>query len=362
MDVALDANILIKDLWLQSQNIRLLLDYIKRTDSRLLISQVALHEVQAHFKRRLRQDIAAVESAVSNTRRLKVTGIPDIDYDQIIESNYAAWDDHVRTTLVSKRTTHIYKVTPDVFTHALHRTIERIPPCKENGEGMRDAIIWLSFLEYCRSRPQRTPRYQAAFISENTRDFADRSGSRLLAPLIEDIEAAGVLVSYFPSLEDFLALQAKPISHITVEWVSARIDMSEISTLVGNYLTEVKTYWWRSQPLLLDISDSKLQELYQMSDHRYVYQLDTALEDVRVYEFDDSHIELSLEFYAYAEADVECTLKDDIYRRAIYDDDESLLKQKTRSLVCTADLTVLISARVDGETIEIDGIEYIYRR
>jgi rRNA-processing protein FCF1 len=51
MDVILDTNILIADIWQKSQNFRFLMDFIKKTNSNIQIPSVVDVEINAFFSR-----------------------------------------------------------------------------------------------------------------------------------------------------------------------------------------------------------------------------------------------------------------------------------------------------------------------
>jgi hypothetical protein len=62
------------------------------------------------------------------------------------------------------------------------RDLRRLPPFKPSGEGYRDALIWLTFLEWMRAL-EPTPDDTVLFVSNNTRQFA-RQGSEELSPVL----------------------------------------------------------------------------------------------------------------------------------------------------------------------------------
>jgi hypothetical protein len=77
---------------------------------------------------------------------------------------------------------HIDVVTRASPSHdaLLQRDLARLPPFKESGEGYRDALIWLTFLQWI-SETEVTSQDELYFVSNNTRQFAD--GARKDGPL-----------------------------------------------------------------------------------------------------------------------------------------------------------------------------------
>jgi hypothetical protein len=226
---------------------------------------------------------------------------------------------------------------------------------------MRDAVIWLNFLAYCRERLKTYRDYHVAFISGNTRDFADTNDpNEFKSQLLEDVEEIQVRIDYYPTLEAFIESQAQPISHVTVEWVKERIDFEQISSIIKTRLVEGNYYSWQKPSDYFSISDQELRDFYEIAGTPQIYQLDIDLESLMVFEFDDTHIETSLDFFVYAEADIDCQVSDN---KSVYPYGEyeffGLKRLERRTLVCIAELRIIISAVIRGEEIEILEIEDI---
>ena len=131
------------------------------------------------------------------------------------------------------------------------------------------------------------------------------------------------------------------------------------STIIEHHLTKDR-YSWERAPDYFTISDDQQKQLYTPIGTPNVYQIDPTLEGIKLFEFDDAHIEASLEFNVYAEADIDCQLADQINRYSYFESaiDETGHLNK-RSLVCITDLRVFISAIIKGDKIEILEIEDI---
>ena len=151
MDVALDTNVFYRDPWLRSQAFRLLLDYVHKTQSRFLLSDVVVQEIDAIVRRNLRHDLYGIEKSLKDAQRHGIADLPIFESMQIEETTYKRWRenfDAVLGRLVAVR----FPVDEKCLPEAVRRAINRVPPCKDTGEGMRDAIIWLNLLGYCQKR------------------------------------------------------------------------------------------------------------------------------------------------------------------------------------------------------------------
>jgi hypothetical protein len=79
-------------------------------------------------------------------------------------------------------------------------------------------------LKYCKKHYHESP---VAFISANTKDFADKD-KKLKPELLEDTTRIGLDLEYFTSISDFLKKYAEPIKGIDLEWINSRLDIKEI--------------------------------------------------------------------------------------------------------------------------------------
>src|ERR1700684_1374342 len=70
MDVSLDANLILNDPRMEGNAFRRLLDYLKKTSSRLVLSKVVLDEVIARYPDRLRPAVHKATTAVAHLRIL----------------------------------------------------------------------------------------------------------------------------------------------------------------------------------------------------------------------------------------------------------------------------------------------------
>lgn len=343
MDVALDANILIADPWLRSQNMRVLLDFVRKTHSQILLHEIAEAEAHAHFKRHCLDAIKGVEGALREVRRYEIAGIPDFSGEESLASTLARYDENFKRVL-HKNICRRLPLDNAVLSEVTRRAVERVPPCSHKGEGFRDTIIWLNLLDRCKRTND-----EIAFISLNTADFAASDRVTLRPELQTDLESYGVYISYYPSLASFLKKLAEPVAHITKDWISARLDMEQVKTLVRQSLTSV----FRSN---YKIDSSEYKDYYEPYGNPYILDLEISFDDVYVWKFADQHIEVELSFYVNVEALIDCE-RIRIPARSYYHEDEY---PSSKELECTAELGCDISAVAAGESLSLLEVEDTY--
>jgi hypothetical protein len=145
---------------------------------------------------------------------------------------------------------------------AIRRSIERIPPCSKNGEEIRDTMIWLDTLKFCKDRSKKDCNsIEVAFVSRNWREYADKGSDAdkkvLKKELSEDIRRYGINLKYFETISEFLIEYAEPIAGVSREWVDSHINIEEIKKLVQEYglLQNFDYYNSLGDPIELNIGD-----------------------------------------------------------------------------------------------------------
>ncbi|MGC0405325.1 hypothetical protein RKD27_007969 [Streptomyces sp. SAI-126] len=85
---------------------------------------------------------------------------------------------------------------------AFYREANALPPCAKLGKnktGSRDAVIWLSAIEYAREHPEET----VYFVSENTGDFHG-DGRHYPPPMDKDVAELGDRFIHFTKLDEVI--------------------------------------------------------------------------------------------------------------------------------------------------------------
>ena len=352
MDIVLDTNILIADIWQDSQNFRFLMDYIKKTNSFVLIPSVVDVEIKSFFTRKVKDSIQEIETAIKRAERFGIREIPPLDTDNIVKATHQSWD-VVYETLFKKTHGRVIPLAESIVEEAFRRAAYRLAPCKENGEGIRDVFIWLQILEYCKAKKGGEP---VAFISLNTHDFANQDKLTLRPELENDLQEQGVNILYYPSLEYFLKKYAKPISHISNDWLINHVDFSLVEKKIQNYFnTRWQAKWQRDK---FKISKSEYREYYQIDDDiKDINVYDVYLENFIIWQFDESHIEVSLDFHAHLEGMTEGEL---VYPHYSVGFDKAEFRSR-QVLACEAELLFHLAAVIAGDAIEIGDIEDVNR-
>ncbi|HEX9940350.1 MAG TPA: PIN domain-containing protein [Longimicrobium sp.] len=231
MHVALDSNVLIADRWLRSRHLDALLDYLDRTNSLLFIHEIVNQEVRAKVRQQFAKAVNSMASAAREGERLGMVGINSPEESVIVAASMSKWEKMFGEWL--NRNAEVIPLDNDLLPEITRRAIERIPPFTSNGEEFRDALLWLGLIRHL---PTVTAIPEVAFISANTKQFASIDKHELHPSLASDAKAQRIDVHYFTSLDDFISSRAKPIEHISVEWINEHLNGAELTAAIHAYL------------------------------------------------------------------------------------------------------------------------------
>lgn len=335
MQVAVDTNILLTDPWLEGQKMKALLDFVDRTRSELLIHAVVAEELRAVLERQWRSALADLESAAKKVKRLGVE-VPEVEAETTIAALRARLESTHRRLAYH---THEIDLATDLLPEPLRRSANRIPPCARTGEEIRDALLWLGLMQYC----ERSGHREIAFISNNTRDFCGSEAGILAPELKRDALVSNATVHFYSTLDDFLRDHAKPIEHLTPEWVLERISLPMVEKMIERYMDlrdpdEYRKSWSYDE--------------WTPSGYPSVTTVNPELTDVYVWEYTaDEPMTLFLNFSTYIEAEVSAEREEGDSEWGYYTD--------TRTIPLTAERNFEISATVEGDEVVLGAIEHV---
>ncbi|MGB7210754.1 MAG: PIN domain-containing protein [Pyrinomonadaceae bacterium] len=229
MDIVLDTNILRGDPLLRSVEFDVLVDFVRKTDSRIRMPTIVFDEVIAVYTRELTKRVADFEKAdrslkgfVFDYKSVRAT----VSIEEVVRYKRRLLErlGIKESDLVELKGTYLQEV--------VNRAIHRRPPCSEKGEEIRDAIIWLSALDVA------DESYDSAvsFISNNTRQFA--LDNNLHPRLLSEADDRGLIIHYYKSLIEFVEAQTTPSEAYTREWFLSQIDVEAVLTAADSIIAK----------------------------------------------------------------------------------------------------------------------------
>ncbi|MBK8812714.1 MAG: DUF4935 domain-containing protein [Acidobacteria bacterium] len=136
MIIVLDTNILHNDFLMRSGQFAILIDYIRKTQSKVILPKIVYDELPATFEREIRRRLKDFLRAKGSLAALLQNSLPEVNIS--VEHEVASYLNFVKEKLnVGDDDIFDYKETylHDVIERAIHRR----RPCTERGEEIRVA-------------------------------------------------------------------------------------------------------------------------------------------------------------------------------------------------------------------------------
>jgi predicted nucleic acid-binding protein len=227
MDIIIDSNIFISDFTLKSSNWEVLLDFVRKTESKIIIPQVILDEVCVEYKRVFLSLASDYEKITKKLHRhCSSCNFENIEKNKI--------EDYV-SFLQKKIKIETFPYKNDFLPKICHRAINRIKPAKKDGKDFRDILIWLSIKEICIKGEHK----QVVFISQNTTDFANNR-NQLHEDLSSECRAEGIDVRYYTSIgtfvTEFINQYSEKLNVYNKEWLESNLNFQEIEDQLKDML------------------------------------------------------------------------------------------------------------------------------
>ncbi|MGA2297665.1 MAG: PIN domain-containing protein [FCB group bacterium] len=231
MDTIIDSNIIRRDLKLKDKGFEILIDYLSKTNSRLIFPSIVIEEVKELYKRVLHKQY---DEYIRSLRKLnytllivKIPEITEIDFE-VEATNYIDYLHFKLRTTEKNIINYKNEYLPELVT----RATKRKKPLDQNGQQFRDGLLWLTMLDYAESTTERI----VAFISDNPTDFADKGKDKLSSELFEEAKSRNIEIRYFQTLNEFVKKHASALDFITEEWINENIDFKKIEELFSDNL------------------------------------------------------------------------------------------------------------------------------
>lgn len=299
MDIILDSNIYRADISLRSKDFDILIDYLHRTNSSLIIPEIILDEIIGLYRRTVMERSQELNKTITNWNLILIDQdrhivLPEL---QIVEE-VNKYKRHILERLEVKAQ-NILPYNNDLLPIISKRAIDRKKPSGEKGQGFRDTLIWLTMLDYCKKNNDK----QIIFISSNTDDFSNSLKQSLHESLNEECKNLQIRVNYYKNLREFIEEYSSKIEFLSLEWIQQNLDMRLVEELLMDDLNgrenrsiisyfqdvtggECTSYNVES----VEANEIKEMFIYEMIDNKLIVNLtvNLNLEIVSAITFDDS--------------------------------------------------------------------------
>jgi PIN domain len=213
MDIILDSNVYVSDYRMEGVNFRSLFDYLKKTQSNLVLFRIVREEVIAEFARDLEEQAAKTETTWEAYRRLHFPK----KLSPFRKPDVKAQQKELRARLMKPPASvklRYQKDTSKILVYEVFRRgIHRIPPADKHGEQLRDVIIWLTTLDYT-----KTFNREVAFISNDNGFWRDKEVHPQIA---KDIDKLGAKLRVYRTIRSFVEENSPPAKPAEAKWAES---------------------------------------------------------------------------------------------------------------------------------------------
>jgi PIN domain-containing protein len=273
MHIILDSNIYSADYRMKGVAFQSLFEYMRRTESQLVLPRVIREEVVADYGRRLKKDAKELEEVWRRYHHLDLSDtVP-----QFQKPHGRRRMRELRQKLMKPMDGFVPTYVPEIagafIQEAFMRGVHRIKPANDNGEELRDVILWLWALAY-----SDAANTEVVFISNDGGFWASDVEPH---PVINrDVQSKNGRFHIFRSIQDFLKAHAPAPVEVTEEWAKKHFDIQRIEgELIDRALKALRPGMFGYSIQALSIKEHKIKggKLYEVSPDAQFAELELQL-------------------------------------------------------------------------------------
>lgn len=202
-----------------------LVTYLRRTKSNLVIPRLVYEEFSQRYLDLITESSRAACEAWATLRKRLISEVHEMSPCDALQElkGLQEWLRSPAQGFYSLLQEDYAGVSVD---EVVRRGIHRMPPANQEGEELRDVVLWLSVLEHAKN-------HGVAFISA---DKAFKIQEELRPELIKEIQTLGVSLLYYPSISKFIAANSLTSEAATEDEIAKLVTQKELSDLVAAFL------------------------------------------------------------------------------------------------------------------------------
>src|SRR6266566_8913458 len=163
MDVVLDSNAYVSNYRMENISFKNLFDYLEKTGSSLVLLRIVEEEVVAKFGRALKK---RSKEAAEAWREYRPLHFPE-QLPAFVKPDIEDQKEQLRAKLINPaagvKLVHVADSSNMSIADVYMRGVLRMRPARDDGEELRDVIVWLGALDYANKSKR-----DVAFISDDS--------------------------------------------------------------------------------------------------------------------------------------------------------------------------------------------------
>lgn len=274
MDIIIDTNIIKQENYFRSKKFLILMDYLRKTNSKIVLSQIVKEESISLYETDISSKLIEATNQIKDFSRICFTPVV-IDLNIEVKKEVNSYIAYIQELSTEKL---LYEIpyTNDFLPEVVYRMISRKKPCSNKGEECRDVILWLSIKKLLKNKKS------VAFISNNSNEFSSNK-TDLHTDLRSELVKENLELKYYLNLNDFLKNHAEKVDYITKDWITDELSKSDLENFIWTYLID--------NGLLLFWAEEKIDDKCYNADP---IGISTEIDDFYVYEMTNGDIFLNV--------------------------------------------------------------------
>lgn len=246
MDVILDSNVFLKDLNLQGTQFAELFAYLKRTGDTLVLPTMVMQEASARYRERLTNALNTAKGAWGSLSGIRVSAhpaFPRIDLEKEVEE----YRNRIIRAFPGVRVLQYSDVSGVDANEIARRGSQRIRPANQNGEELRDVLLWLLVLQYARQMKR-----DVAFISGDKGFHESKEQDRLHPSLVTEIAESKLPIHFFADIAAFVTSQSLSHQKIDAAWAQKYFQTEDFEHRMVMEIYKAKTKYGVPELVAID--------------------------------------------------------------------------------------------------------------
>jgi hypothetical protein len=196
---------------------------------------MVFQEVLERYKERLKDSLNAAKGSWGSFAELRMSPnpqFPQIDFDEEVQK----LEERLLNPGSGIKALKYSDVSDIDVNEIARRGTKRLRPANQNGEELRDVMLWLSVLQYAR----RT-NLELAFISGDSGFRESKDKNDLHHSLAVEVANAKLPIYFYRDISSFLTSQALSQESIEEGWISKYVNSQKLAEQITKSISKIET-------------------------------------------------------------------------------------------------------------------------
>ncbi|KIL80718.1 PIN domain-containing protein [Bacillus badius] len=207
MEIFLDSNIIYSDPFMESIYAQQLLKLAELDFVDIYMASVVVEEIKNNYRKQINKEYLTLNKNISNLSKHTYQNIEKYivikkDENYLIEEFNNFYDDLFKRGVIK-----VLQYPNDILPELINRSIKRIKPFTERKQEFRDAIIWLTYVNYVKENSL----VDCHFINNNINDFLEDG------KIHPDLKADNNNFIFYRSFREFFSSNNKDLEYVKSE-------------------------------------------------------------------------------------------------------------------------------------------------